>query len=103
MEVIILLVDMLRGWSSIIMLAGVFFGIPVAIIILFVVKLSKFLKKSRQNKINPGAFSEDIIKKDKIAVIIFGVLSSGAIFYIVNLVNILNRPIAFMWGGFYDR
>ena len=67
----------------------IFYGIPVAAIVFFVVSLCRFISAKSKNKKEPGIFSAEEIKNRKllliISLLIVGVLVAVVIAFIVVL------------------
>ena len=79
-----------------ILIYGAFFGIPIAVIILFVICLRAYLSAKRIYKTSPDPFSEGVLKKRKIALIITSIVASVIVLNTVGITVLVYFAIAYM-------
>lgn len=73
-----------------------FLSLPIVIIWFFSESAVKYIKAKRINKKAPGTYSDKEIKKRLILLIISSVIFALFVWVIVEIIVILNTPIAFM-------
>lgn len=73
-----------------------FLSLPIVIIWFFSESTVKYIKAKRINKKAPGTYSDKEIKKRLILLIISSVIFALFVWVIVEIIVILNTPIAFM-------
>lgn len=71
-------------------------SLPIVIIWFFSESAVKYIKAKRINKKAPGTYSDKEIKKRLILLIISSVIFAFFVWVIVEIIVILNTPIAFM-------
>ena len=71
-------------------------SLPIVIIWFFSESAVKYIKAKRINKKAPGTYSDKEIKKRLILLIISSVIFALFVWVIVEIIVILNTPIAFM-------
>lgn len=78
------------------LLSSLFFLIPVAFFVFFIVSLILFLVAKSKNKKSPGTFSASQIKTRKILLIVSGSIAGILLAVIVALAVLLATAIAYM-------
>ena len=73
-----------------------YFAIPVAAIIFFVVSLCMYLSAKKQNKRQPGSVSSQTIKNRKILLILSSVISGVLVTILIAFIALLFMEVAFM-------
>ena len=73
-----------------------FYAIPAALIILFLVVRNRYKSAKKQNEQVPGTFSDEEIKRRKIVMIIVGVIGGAIITVVVGFTALLFLAVAFM-------
>lgn len=78
------------------LLPFIILSLPIVIIWFFSESAVKYIKAKRINKKSPGTYSDKEIKKRLILLIISSVIFALFVWVIVEIIVILNTPIAFM-------
>lgn len=73
-----------------------FYAIPAALIILFLVVRDRYKSAKKQNEAFPGTFSDEEIKRRKVAMIIVTVIGGSIITVVVGFTALLFLAVAFM-------
>ena len=73
-----------------------FYAIPAALIILFLVVRNRYKSAKKQNEAFPGTDSDEEIKRRKIVMIIVGVIGGAIITVVVGFTALLFLAVAFM-------
>ena len=73
-----------------------FFMIPTVLLVLFGVSLYRYNSAKKQNKQNPGTFSDGEIKKRKLFLIVMAVITGALVVVVVGFVALLFMAVAFM-------
>ena len=73
-----------------------YFAIPVAAIIFFVVSLCMYLSAKKQNKRQPGSVSSQTIKNRKILLIVSSVIPGVLVTILIAFIALLFMAVAFM-------
>ena len=73
-----------------------YFAIPVAAIIFFVVSLCMYLSAKKQNKRQPGSVSSQTIKNRKILLIVSSVIAGVLVTILIAFIALLFMAVAFM-------
>ncbi len=71
-------------------------GIPMVVIIFFVVSLERYLVANRKNREYPGSFSSEEKKKGKVLLIASAALAIALVALIVGMILLLTQEISFM-------
>jgi len=73
-----------------------YFAIPVAAILFFIVSLCLFLSARKQNKQQPGSVSAQTLRKRKIMLIVFSVIAGVLAAIVIAFIALLYMAVAFM-------
>ncbi|MBE6677212.1 MAG: hypothetical protein E7597_00245 [Ruminococcaceae bacterium] len=73
-----------------------FLAIPIALIVLLGVSLYHYLYAKKQNKTEPGTFSDGEIKKRKITLIILSVIAGVFAAIVIGFIALMFMAVAFM-------
>lgn len=73
-----------------------FLGIPLALIVLFVVSLCRYKSSVKQNKKVPGTFSDEEIKKRRTILAVFSVIAGIIAVIVIGLIALMFMAVAFM-------
>lgn len=73
-----------------------YFVIPFAAIIFFVVSLCQYLSAKKQNKRQPGSVSPQTLKNRKILLIVSSVIAGVLVAILITFVALLFMAVAFM-------
>lgn len=73
-----------------------FFAVPVASIIFFVVSLVLFLKAKSANKKNPNAFNASRLTARKVMFIVSSALAFVVVSVVVSIIILLYMAVAYM-------
>ena len=73
-----------------------FFSIPTAALIAFVVSLCRYFSAMKKNKLFPGTYAADELKKRKTALIVWGIIAGILVAMVVGIIVLLFTAIAFM-------
>ncbi len=73
-----------------------FFGIPAALVILTGVSIYRFVSAKKKNRQEPGTFSEEEIRKRKIAMIVLCVMTGVLAAIVIGLIALLFMAVAYM-------
>lgn len=84
--------------SDILLLLLIYFvvALPFLIIEFFIVSIIKYFYAIHKNKKQPGKYSNKEIKKRLIFLIVSSVILAILVWCIVEIIIILNTPVAFM-------
>ena len=78
------------------MTTALFYSIPVAVIVFFVISLIRFLCAKRKNRMVPGTFSEAQLKARRLCLIVSSVVAGIMVIVVLTFVGLLFMAIAFM-------
>ena len=73
-----------------------YFAIPVAAILFFIVSLCLFLSARKQNKFQPGSVSAQTLRKRKIMLIVSSVIAGVLAAIVIAFIALLYMAVAFM-------
>ena len=73
-----------------------YFAIPVAAILFFIVSLCLFLSARKQNKQQPGSVSAQTLRKRKIMLIVSSVIAGILAAIVIAFIALLYMAVAFM-------
>lgn len=73
-----------------------YFAIPVAAILFFIVSLCLFLSARKQNKLQPGSVSAQTLRKRKIMLIVSSVIAGVLAAIVIAFIALLYMAVAFM-------
>lgn len=73
-----------------------FFGIPALLVILTGVSIYRFVSAKKKNRQAPGTFSEEEIRKRKIAMIVLSVITGVLAVIVIGLIVLLFMAVAYM-------
>ena len=73
-----------------------YFAIPVAAILFFIVSLCLFLSSRKQNKQQPGSVSAQTLRKRKIMLIVSSVIAGVLAAIVIAFIALLYMAVAFM-------
>lgn len=73
-----------------------YFAIPVAAILFFIVSLCLFLSARKQNKQQPGSVSAQTLRKRKIMLIVSSVIAGVFAAIVIAFIALLYMAVAFM-------
>ena len=73
-----------------------FFSIPIILIALFGISVYRYVSAKKQNKVAPGTFSDDEIKKRKIMLIVLSVITAVLVAIVIGFIVLLFMAVAFM-------
>lgn len=73
-----------------------FFAVPIAAVIFFVVSLVSFLTAKSSNKRTPGKFSESQIKTRLLLLIVSSVIAGVILAMVISFVALLYMAVAYM-------
>ena len=73
-----------------------YFAIPVAAILFFIVSLCLFLSARKQNKQQPGSVSAQTLRKRKIMLIVSSVIAGVFAAIVIAFIAVLYMAVAFM-------
>lgn len=73
-----------------------YFAIPVAAILFFIVSLCLFLSARKQNKLQPSSVSDQALRKRKIMLIVSSVIAGVLAAIVIAFIALLYMAVAFM-------
>lgn len=73
-----------------------YFAIPVAAILFFIVSLCLFFSARKQNKLQPGSVSAQTLRKRKIMLIVSSVIAGVLAAIVIAFIALLYMAVAFM-------
>lgn len=73
-----------------------YFAIPIAAILFFIVSLCLFLSARKQNKQQPGSVSAQTLRKRKIMLIVSSVIAGVLAAIVIAFIALLYMAVAFM-------
>lgn len=73
-----------------------YFAIPIAAIIFFVVSLCLYLSAKKQNKLQPGSVSAQTLRSRKIMLIVSSVIAGVLAVVVIAFIVLLFMAVAFM-------
>lgn len=73
-----------------------YFAIPVAAILFFIMSLCLFLSARKQNKQQPGSVSAQTLRKRKIMLIVSSVIAGVLAAIVIAFIALLYMAVAFM-------
>lgn len=79
-----------------VLIYSIFFGTPLVAIIIFGICLYCFISAKKANKANPGTFSNETIKKRKLALIITSIVAGAIVFMTISIMIEITLAIAYM-------
>ena len=82
--------------SGILLYDILFFSIPIILIALFGISVYRYVSAKKQNKVAPGTFSDDEIKKRKIMLIVLSVITAVLAAIVIGFIVLLFMAVAFM-------
>ena len=82
--------------SGILLYDILFFSIPIILIALFGISVYRYVSAKKQNKVAPGTFSDDEIKKRKIMLIVLSVITAVLVAIVIGFIVLLFMAVAFM-------
>lgn len=74
----------------------IFYGIPIALILFFVISLWRYCYARSENKREPGRFSAEEMIKRKSMLIVSAVIAGAAAVVVIALMLLLYTAVAFM-------
>lgn len=78
------------------LLTFLFFAMPLAVAVFFIISLTMFISDRVKNKNNPGSVSAEKLRRDKIMFIVSIILCVLVILLIIAILIIITRAIAYM-------
>lgn len=78
------------------LLAVLFFGVPLGALVFFIVSLVRFLSARSANQNAPDTFSPAEMQKRRILLIVSGVLAGAFLLVVIAVVVLLFTAVAFM-------
>lgn len=81
---------------SIILGELVLYGLPVAIVIFFIVSLVRFMAAKSKNRKAEGTFSAEEMKKRKVTLIVASILAAALLLFIIGLIALMFLAVAYM-------
>lgn len=73
-----------------------FFGIPVSMFLLFGISLYRYIRAKKENRVQPGTYSQEEMKKRKLMLIVSSVIAGVLLAVIIGFVALLYMAVAFM-------
>ena len=73
-----------------------FFVIPVILIVFFGISLYRYVSAKNQNKVAPGTFSDDEVKKRKVILIVLSVISCVFVAIVIGFIALMFMSVAYM-------
>lgn len=73
-----------------------YLGTPVAVLVLFVISLCRYLSAKKQNKAEPGRVSDTDLKKRRIMLIVTAALLGVLVAIVIALAALLSMAVAYM-------
>jgi len=73
-----------------------YYLIPAAAVLFFVISLSLYREAKHRNKIAPGTYSDEQIKTRKICLIISSVIAGALVVVVLAFIFLLMMAVAFM-------
>ena len=73
-----------------------YFAIPIAAILFFIVSLCLFLSARKQNKQQPGSVSAQTLRKRKIMLIVSSMIAGVLAAIVIAFIALLYMAVAFM-------
>lgn len=73
-----------------------FFAIPIASVILFVISIYRYISAKKKNKAVPNTYSDNEIKKRKIMLIVMSVIVAILVTIVVGFIILLCIAIVYM-------
>ena len=73
-----------------------FFAIPAIIIALLGVSIYRYVSAKRKNKLTPGTFSDEEMKKRKIWLIVSAIIAGALVIVVIGFIALLFMAVAFM-------
>lgn len=74
----------------------IFYGIPVAALVFFVVSLCRFISAKSKNKKEPGAFSAEEMKTRKMLLIISALIVGVLVAVVIAFIAVLSMAVMHM-------
>lgn len=72
------------------------YGLPVVVVVFYVVCLVRFMSAKRKNRLVPDTFSADEMKKRKIMLIVASVLAGALVLFVLGLIALMFMAVAYM-------
>jgi len=73
-----------------------FFTIPIIFIVFFGISLYRYVSAKNQNKVAPGTFSDDEVKKRKVILIVLSVISCVFVAIVIGFIVLMFMSVAYM-------
>ncbi|MBQ6706131.1 MAG: hypothetical protein IJN07_01290 [Clostridia bacterium] len=73
-----------------------YLGTPVAVLVLFVISLCRYLSAKKRNKAEPGRVSDADLKKRRIMLIVTAALLGVLVAIVIALAVLLSMAVAYM-------
>lgn len=73
-----------------------YLGTPVAVLVLFVISLCRYLSAKKRNKAEPGRVSDTDLKKRRIMLIVTAALLGVLVAIVIALAALLSMAVAYM-------
>ena len=73
-----------------------YLGTPVAVLVLFVISLCRYLSAKKRNKAEPGRVSDTDLKKRRIMLIVSAALLGVLVAIVIALAALLSMAVAYM-------
>ena len=73
-----------------------FFAIPTISVVAFGVSLYRYLSAKKKNKLSPGTYVANELKKRKTALIVWGLIAGILVAMVIGIIVLLFTAIAFM-------
>jgi len=77
-------------------ISALYYIIPAAALLFFIVSLARYRKANHQNKIAPGTYSPEQIRSRKICLIISSVIAGMMAAVVLAFMGLLMMAVAFM-------
>ena len=95
------MIDILAMFQIFILYALIFliFATPISLIIIFAIRLYRYISAKKQNKITPGTFSDEEMQGRKSVLILLGILAVIALIFLIIVSGIyilLTMAVAYM-------
>ncbi len=74
----------------------IFFGIPVAALVFFIVSLCRFISAKSKNKKNPGTFTAEEVKNRKWLLIISSLIVGVLVAVVIAFIAVISMAVIYM-------
>lgn len=74
----------------------IFYGIPIAVFLFFVISLYRYLYARRKNRMEPDSFSAEEVQKRKSSLKLSAIMAGALVLVVIGLAVLLFMAIAFM-------